>query len=177
MSQIVNMTGDTLDVDGIAVGAGTGSSTFSPEGVIHVDVTGLGNGADTTEDVIATWSLPANTLTAGTKGLRVRAWFHCASNADNKTMKLYFGSSVITTPTAATNNKNAYLELDIYRTGSSTQSVFGRGLVDTTSVTPYHNTSSAETDTAAITIKASGTAGTGNANDIVCDAFIVEMLN
>lgn len=144
--------------------------------VVNFNVAGAGNGADTTEDVLATYSLPANTLkAAGGRYLRIRAWFKCAANADNKTMRLYFGSEVIATPTAATNGKNAFLELNVFRTGASAQVVTGMGVVDTTPVTPLSITGT-ETDTAAIVIKATGQAGTGNANDIVCSAFTVELI-
>jgi hypothetical protein len=91
-------------------------------------------------------------------------------------MKLYFGSEVITTPTAATNGKNWELELEVYRSGTSTQVVFGNGVVDVTPVTPLVTTG-AEAETAAITIKITGTDGTSSANDIVAKGLIVEMLN
>jgi hypothetical protein len=124
-----------------------------------------------------TYSLPANTIKdKGGRYLRIIARGRCAANADNKTMKLYFGSSVITTPTAATNNKKWYLELEVFRTGSSTQYVSGSGIVDVTPVSPFTNTASAETDTAAIVIKCTGTNGTAAANDIVCEALTVELI-
>lgn len=156
--------------------AGLSTSAFNPEGVLSVNTTSTGNGADTTEDTLLTFSLPAKALSANKKGIKVRAWGTTASNADNKTIKLYFGSEVITTPTAATSGKGWELELEVYRTGSSTQVVFGNGQVDVTPVTPLITTG-AETDTATITIKVTGQAGTGNANDIVAKGLIVEMLN
>lgn len=145
------------------------------EGVIYISTTSTGNGADTTEDTLATFSLPANTLLNTGEALRIRAFGTCAANGDNKTMKLYFGASVVATPTAATNNKNWELELIVVKSGANTQAVLGRGLVDTTPVTPYFN-AGADTDTAAITIKCTGQAGTGNANDIVLKGFIVEQI-
>ena len=159
-----------------AIAAGGGGSTVNPAGVLSVNLTSTGNTADTTEDTLMTYSLPAKTLSATNKGLKIRAWGNTAANADNKTIKLYFGSEVITTPTAATNNKGWELELEVYKNGASTQVVFGKGIVDTTSVTPLITTG-AETDTSAIVIKVTGTAGTGNANDIVAKGLIVEMLN
>lgn len=156
--------------------AGLSSSAFKAEGVLSVNTTSTGNGADTTEDTLLTYSLPAKTLSANGKGIKIRAWGATAANTDNKTMKLYFGSEVIATATAATNNKNWFLELEVFRTGSSTQVVFGQGQVDTTNVTPYVTTG-AETDTAAIVIKITGQAGTGNAGDIVAKGLVVEMMN
>lgn len=44
-------------------------------------------------------------------------------------------------------------------------------------MTPYVNAAGSDTDTAAITIKATGTDGTDSAGDIVLDDFTVEYLN
>lgn len=156
--------------------AGLSTGTFNPEGVLSINTTSTGNGADTTEDTLLSYTLPAKALSANGKGLKITAWGNTAANADNKTMKLYFGSEVITTATAATNAKGWILELEVFRTGASAQTVFGQGQVDTTNVTPLVTTG-AETDTATITIKVTGQAGTANANDIVAKGLIVEMLN
>lgn len=159
-----------------AIAAGQGGSTVNPEGVLFVNLTSTGNTADTTEDTLLTYTLPAKTLSATNKGLKIRAWGATAANADNKTMKLYFGSEVITTPTAATSAKGWELELEVYKNGTNTQVVFGKGQVDLTNVTPLVTTG-AETDTSTILIKLTGQAGTANANDIVAKGLIVEMLN
>lgn len=160
---------DQQDVDN-AITAG-----FTPARMIFLNVAGTGNGADTTEDVLATFSLPKNTLGSLARGIRVCAYFHCAANADNKTMRLYFGANSIATPTAATNNKNAYLELDVYFSSAGHQQVLGNGVVDVTPVTPTF-VAGTDDETTALTIKATGQAGTGNANDIVCEAMTVELI-
>lgn len=159
-----------------AVAAGSGGSTVNPAGVLSANLTSTGNGANTTEDTLLTFTLPAKTLSTAGKGLKIRAWGNTAANADNKTIKLYFGSEVIVTPTAATSGKGWELELEVYKTGANTQVVFGSGQVDVTPVTTLVTTG-AEADTATITIKVTGQAGTANANDIVAKGLIVEMLN
>lgn len=159
-----------------AIAAGLGGSTVNPEGILSVNTTSTGTGTGTTEQTLLSYTLPAKTLSATGKGLKIRAWGTTGANANNKTMKLYFGSEVITTPTAATNAKGWELELEVYRNGASTQVVFGQGVVDVTSVTPLITTG-AETDTATITIKVTGTDGTSSANDIVAKGLIIEMLN
>lgn len=153
------------------------SGSFQPMGVLNGTIATAATAGGTTEQTLATYSLPANALDQTGRRIRIRAAFHCASNGNNKTMKLYFGASVITTPTAATNNKNAYLELEVVKSGASTQIVWGKGLVDTTAVTPYVNASGSDTDTAAIVIKATGTDGTDSASDIVLDDFSVQYMN
>ena len=145
-------------------------------GLLFAGTTSTGTGADTTEDTLQTFSLPANTLVGYGQTLRIRAFGTCAANTNTKLFKLYFGSEVIATPAGATNNKNWMLELLVTRTGSKTQIVHGTGIVDTTAVTPYFATG-AEDDTAAITIKCTGTNGTASAGDAVCKGMIVEVLN
>jgi hypothetical protein len=158
------------------IDAGGGSGTIKPAGLLSMNITSTGTDANTNEKDLATYSLPASTLNAARKTLRIRAWGTTAANANNKTMKLYFGANVITTPTAATNAKNWFLELIVVRNGTNTQVVMGFGLVDTTPVTPYSATGS-ETASGAITIKATGTNGSASANDIVLKGMSVEMLN
>lgn len=140
---------------------------------------GVGNGADTTEDVLATFPLPANTFGAlplQTTGLYIYAAGRMAANADVKTVRLYFGAEVIASPAAATNGKNWFLELFVTRTGLSTQRVTGAGQVDITAITVL-DTTGAESEVAAVTIKCTGQAGTATANDIICDQLIVEAMN
>lgn len=153
------------------------SGKFHAMGLINTTSATAATAGGTGEQTLATYSLPANALDQVGRRVRVKAAFHCAANGNNKTMKLYFGASVITTPTAATNDKNAFLTLEIVKTGASTQIVWGTGMVDTTAVTPYVNASGADTDTAAIVIKATGTDGSDSAGDIVLDDFYVEYMN
>ena len=146
-------------------------------GLLNVQTTSTGTGADTTEDTLATFSLPAASLSSYGDTLRIRAYGTCAANANNKTMKLYFGSEVITTPTAATNAKNWSLELVVTNSGSNTQVVIGNGLVDTTAVTPYFATGAENVNTATVTIKCTGTNGTSSAGDVTLKGFIVEIIS
>lgn len=143
-------------------------------GVLYKDGSSSATGAGTAEQVLKTFSIPANYLAVGNI-VRLRAWGSTGANANNKTMKMYFGASVITTPTAATNNKNWFLDMTVIVTAAATQSVLGGGIVDTTAVTPYYNAGTDDT-TAAIVAKVSGTDGTSSASDIICNGFTIEIL-
>lgn len=170
----------TANADNVPLYAGLlayPNGQFRPMGVLYTTIATAATAAGTAEQTLGTYSLPTNALDQTGRRLRIRAAFHCATNGNNKTMKLYFGASAITTPTAATNNKNAFLELEVVKSGASTQIVWGRGLVDTTAVTPYVNASGSDTDTAAIVIKATATDGTDSAGDVVLDDFYVEYMN
>lgn len=150
---------------------------FHPMGAIYSTIATAATATGTGEQTLGTYSLPANALDATGRRLRIRAAFAYAANTNNKTVKLYFGSSVITTPTAASNGTNAFLELVVVKSGASTQLVWGTGVNALTPVTTYANVSSAEADTAAIVIKATGTDGTSSAADITLVDLAVEYLN
>ena len=134
--------------------------------------------AGTAEQTVGpTCSLPARGLDIVGRRLHLHASFSAAANGNNKTFKCYFGASVISSGVLTTNAKNGNCDLDIVKTGSNTQIVSGRMLVDTTEITPYVNAASAETDTAAIVLKFTGTDGTSSAGDIVLNDLYVEFLN
>lgn len=154
-----------------------GASAFHPMGALYSTIATAATAAGTAEQVLGTYSLPASALDQTGRRLRIRAAFHCATNGNNKTMKLYFGASVISTGVLTTSNKNGFLTLDVVKSGASTQIVWGTGLVDVTPITSYVNASGTDTDTAAIVIKFSGTDGTDSAGDIVLDDFAVEYMN
>ena len=133
-------------------------------------------GAGTTEQTLATYSLPANWLAYNGRRLKLQAFFFAAANGNNKTFKCYIGASVISSAVLTTNNKNGYCEMDMVRTGVDTQIVTGKMLVDTTEITPYYNAAT-EDDGAAIVVKFTGTDGTDSAGDIVLRDFIVTAVN
>lgn len=143
-------------------------------GLLYSTGVPVAGAAGTAEQVLATYSVPANTLISG-RVVRVRASFSAAANGNNKTFKCYFGASVITSGVLTTNAKNGSCEVLAYYTSSAaTQEVFGNMLVDTTPITGYV---AAGTDNAAAAIvaKFSGTGGTSGA-DITVNAFSVELL-
>ena len=149
---------------------------FHPMGAIYTTIATAATTTATTELVLGTYSLPANALDTTGRRLRIRAVFHAATNGNNKTMKLYFGASVISTGVVTTSNANIVLSLQVVKSGSSTQIVTGEGIVDTTPITPYVNAGT-DTDTSAIVIKATGQDGSASAGDIVLEDLFVEYMN
>lgn len=144
---------------------------------LYTSTASVATGVATTEQTLGTYSLPANWLNYNGRKLVIRASFSAAANGNNKTFKCYFGSSVISSGVLTTNAKNGSCEVYVTRTGGSTQIVYGNMLVDTTAITGYVNLSSTETDTAAVTIKFTGTDGSASAADIVMNDFSVVALN
>ena len=157
--------------------AGLGAGQHRTQGLIAANTVSTGNGADQTEDILQSFVLPANSLSANGKGVRVRAWGTTAANADNKQVKLYFGASVLASGVAAANNVAWNLEIVVLRTAAGAQSVIGGGNFNAASVSPAY-TSGTDDETTALTIKCTGQDSTASsANAIVCKGMIVEFLN
>lgn len=139
---------------------------------LKVDLTSTGNGADQTEDTLISYSIPANTMGAnGVQGFRIKAGGTLATNGDNKQVKLYFGTISIATGVITDSNKNWFLELEVWRSGTNTQVIFGCGQRDTTNITPTMTTGT-EAETAAIVAKVTGQGTTANTASEVVAKFL-----
>jgi hypothetical protein len=167
-------SGSTLPND-IDVDAGTGTAEAGIGGVLTVSTTSAQTTAVTTEEDLWTYSLPANTLSANNYGVRITVAMSSASNANNKTYRVYFGATVVAVRGAvADNNHTTVFTITVWRTGASAQKAIafavGTSTAATTKTTPAADT------TAAITIKATGQNGTASAGDVVFEWAMVEFL-
>jgi len=147
-------------------------------GRISVSTTAASTTASTGEITLHQYTLPANYLNVAGDSLRVTCWGTTGADANNKTTKLYFGSSVISTATEASNAQKWWLDFIVTRRTATTQAIVMRGQAGTGSVTPLApvTADAAETLTAAVTIKCTGTNGTASAGDITAQGMIVEAL-
>lgn len=143
-------------------------------GLLNAQTAAVATGTGTAEQTLQTYSLPANTLNIAGQYLTVRCWGATAANTNNKTAKLYFGASVISTPTMATSAETWSLEYIVMRRTATTQAFVGNGAISTGPVplAPVV-TDGAETLTAAVVIKCTGTDGTSSAADITANAMLV----
>lgn len=149
---------------------------------INQSVSRIGVGAQqvqatgtTAEQTLYQYTLPAGYLANAGDGVRISCWGVDSATGNNKSQKLYFGNSSITTPTAGTNNKGWRLQMTVMRTGATSQAIDSWGLVDTTAVTPA-NASGSDTLANALTIKCTTTLGTASAADVVGQGFLVEAI-
>lgn len=133
---------------------------------VQLSATGVGNGADTTEDTLFTYTLPANSLSLVNQGLSILAAGTLANNADNKTVKLYFGTQSYSLGTVATANVAWSVKMTVFKTASNAQLILCEGMIGSTAIALSLLTGT-QTDTSSIVIKVTGQAGTANANDIV----------
>jgi len=157
--------------------AGTSSSTVKPMGLIDIDTTAVGTGADTNETDLITFSLPADSLSADGKVVRITAWGNTAANGNTKTIRLKFGAEEIRAiGPSAINGLDWRIDGLVIRTGATTQDAMATESLDaaaqdTTITTP------AETLSGAVVIKITGENGSAAANDIVCEGMMIEFLN
>ena len=152
------------------------SSLSRAVGVIDAQYTAVGN-VGTGEDTLMTYTLPANSLVASGRGVRVKAWGTLADNVNAKTLKLHFGSVAILTKAVAISSLGPWaLEAVILRASLSSQRCMAQLLeIGGPSVVLDLETSSpTQTETGAIVIKCTGTA-TDN-NDIIQAGMLIEFL-
>ena len=155
--------------------AGTGTTVKRMEGVLSVSTTAVGN-VDAGEDDLQTATLAANTLVRTGAVIHIDVWGRTANNANAKNLVLYFGTAAILTFSLAVSVAGVWhVQAAVVRTALNTQraaaSVISRSATATEN--DLENVSITETETAAITVKTTGSATT--TNDIVADITIVRM--
>ncbi len=105
----------------LKVGVGTSATFATAGGTMTVNTTSVGNvGAG--EDNLMTYSVPANSLAVAGDYLEIRCSGTFAANANNKTLKAYFGTQVLFfIGPAALNGGDFIITIQIIRTGAATQ--------------------------------------------------------
>ena len=157
---------------GTLVQVGSGTATARPCGTVTTNATSATTPANTTETDLWSYTLPANTLTENGHALHIVAFGSFAANANGKTVRLYYGGTVISTHNSTSNGGGWYLRGTVMRTGASAQIAFGdaygsAGTLVTTFAAPAAST------TATTIIKATGQNGALSA-DITFRGAIVE---
>lgn len=104
-------------------------------------------------------TLPASILNATGKGVRLKCWGSGTSTGTN-TMTMQFGNATAFAIAGSATTAGVFQsEVDVIKTGASTQQILSSGAFNTTLTTPT-NISGSVTDTAAITVTCSGTSTT-----------------
>ena len=147
-----------------------------PMGVIYGLLAPVTGTTGTSEETLGTYAMPAGQLDVVGRRLIITANFQHAANTNNVTPKLYFGSEALATAVGATSAQAYKLQCDVLKTGASTQQVTCWGLGGAAGVVPVtYSVAATETDTSAITIKATCTGGTSGADCILSDFNVREM--
>jgi hypothetical protein len=127
------------------------------------------------EETLLSYTLPASTLAVNSRGLRITTRGVLAANGNTKTIKLYFGSTVLATSSGAGTSVWAMTGM-VYRTGAATQLGFADQAMSGIAIwTPGANTAPAETLTGTVLIKVTGT-GPTTIGDVTANLLVVEMV-
>lgn len=170
------------DVGGLYPNLNTEFNAFAAlvPGLINYSVTAGSNGADNTDDVLQSFTIPAGFLNANGMALRVKAWGVTANNAHTKTLKLKFGATPLVVANVALTASVAdvwALEAIIIRATATTQLAMSTVLDSGTGVLGVaQSTSGAETLANALLLSLTGASGSSAANDITCEGWIVEVI-
>ena len=145
--------------------------------IADVNITAVGTDANTDEKDLITYSLPANSLSADGKGVRITAWGTVAANGNTKTIRLKFGATVISVIGPSEMSVLDWrIDGLVIRTGAATQDAMATEMLDTAAQDTTITTPT-ETLNGAVVIKITGLNGTASANDIVAEGMLVEYLN
>ena len=163
-----NVTTDynSMDASALVKRIDTGDSQLA--------LTNVGNvGAG--EDDLQTLTIPANTLKSNTNRIiKVRAWGLTAGNANAKTLKFHFGSTVIDTVTLTTSQASNWA-FDVVITGSTSQNVYSEFTQGgATAIHQIARSNPSETITSAIVVKCTGE-GVAD-DDVVSDGMTLEIV-
>jgi len=168
-------TGATALTGGLTINAGTGAATVTPVGVLTVS-TAIVTSAATAKTTNISYSLPANTLSADGKGIRITTWGTCAGNGNNKTVTVDVGAgaAIAATTGAVANNAGHFrLVVEVIRTGAAALACSSLAVSNATAkVTTVTDTSDT---TAAILIAITSTNGTAS-DDTIHKGYLIEAL-
>lgn len=164
----------SLDGDN-AIGAGDGTETFKVGGVIEANVTQVLSDDTNTTQTLVTYSLPANTLNANGRGLRVHAFGKFAGNAAPKTLQLNVGGANINTGSVTQSGSSWILEALVARIAANSQRVFFKQNVGGAVLAPKSQTDTS-VDTGAITISVAGLDASAATGNIMVDGLVIEYL-
>lgn len=162
---------------------------------VQISAAGQGNGADTTDDVLFTYALPANALDAAGRQVTITAAGKFAATANNKRVKVWWGTTTQTVGSAVaggtliadsgvvtTNNGGWTASVQVSKygaAGSNTQIATNAQVVAGTShlgtAVPVALTA-AENGTINITVTGSSST-TGAANDVLGQLFDIAFNN
>jgi len=155
----------------------------------YTNVTGAGNGADTTADTIGSIIIPANTLDIAGRCITLQAFGTVSLTSATKTVAFAFGSSITQSIVqyTTTNGGTWQAWIQIFKTASNVQMALIQADASGTTSTLLGvsgagrqvvlNTSGTETDTAAITMKITGQSSVATANLVICNGFITDAFN
>lgn len=155
----------------VEIGTGTGSSNLG--GTANANVTSASN-SSTTETDLMVYTLPANSLVNNGDHVEIVAWGTTTANANNKTVRLKFGSTyLLQSNTAAASGASWMFRAIVAKTGSATETALAEMQSSASFTNTVSTTAPTESTTAAIIIKVTGQSATAS-NDITQTGMVVK---
>lgn len=145
-------------------------------GIASVDTTTKGN-VDATENILLQYDLEANGLSEDGDFVEIDAFGIFAANANNKRVRLHFGSSVVLDTTSVAANSGSWIiQSKVIRVKSNSQKVITT-IVSSNSLVIEKSiyVTASEDLNAAIVIKC--TAEATSADDVVQEGLIIKLFN
>ena len=143
----------------------------------YQDATGTGNGADTTEDTLKSFTVPAATLLSAGDRLHVTAGGTLAASTDTKIIRLKLGSSgsVCGVQSTTVGQTSWAMICDIIKTDVNKQTI--SGLTQNTNASAGTNNTLTQTDTGTLALVITGQNSTSSvANSLVIKNMIVDYI-
>lgn len=142
-------------------------------GLINVDTTPIGN-ITTGEDDLQTFTLQSNILKYNNEILEIKAYGTFEANANNKTIKMYFGSTKIFDSGAIAINGGSFsINATIIRKTSNTQDIIVECIGTNSGLIKTYYTTATEDLTTNIDIKLTGEAT--STDDIIQKGMIIKL--
>lgn len=139
---------------------------------------GTGNGADTTDDVLQSVTVKANSLKAAGKGVDFVAFGTLGATGNNKRIQVKFGATVIaTTGTITTNGGSWYAWGTIVRTGVGVQVIFAAIQVGLAVIVATETAGALDETTDLVLAVTGASQTTGAANDVKANYLGADVLN
>jgi hypothetical protein len=143
--------------------------------IVNVDTNHVSN-IDTSEDSMLSYTLPANSLSATNSFVEVEAYGTFTANADNKEVRLYFGTSIIfDSGSMAFNGSYWHVKAKIINSSITQQCIID--IITSDTLLPSSTVISSSTADLSIDNIIHLTAQADAANDISQDGLIIKLYN
>lgn len=156
----------------LGIKAGTSTNDAAVGGTLFVDSGTHGNTTGGETD-LASYSVPANTLSANNMSLEFEMWGTYVNNANVKAIKVYFGTDNWLVLSSNNSAEKWFVRGRIIRTGAATQDVVIQRMTAAPS-TGLTISTATRTLSSANTLKLTGLSTSGLTNDIVQQGMIVK---
>lgn len=148
---------------------------FGVNGRLTAVVTGTLNTL-TSEQTLASYTLPANRLATTGDAVLIKCWGQFATNTDTKSVKIYFGSTGVSSVSIGSNpsNKSVVAEMLVVRAGAASQNIATTIAMDLTAGSVNTNVLGVDSFAANQTIKCTGTSA--SASDFTLQGMLVQQV-